>query len=247
VEAIRLLRVARAGAVKAHTAALNQLRELLVTAPAPLRQHIQAQRRSLQGRVGVCARLRPDLDRLANPTHAAKLALRAVAERALELDRQASQLNQQLTRLVGRAAPRTTALLGISTSHVGQLLVTAGQNLDRLRSEAAFAHLCVADPIPASSGKTMQDPPAPAQPRRGPRRQHGVAPDRSGSPAPLRPHPRLRHQTAGPGPLQAGDHPLLEALHRQAGLLHPPSRPGGPHRHLTIYRNVPGRFTRLLG
>jgi transposase len=156
VEAIRLLRIARAGAVKAHTAALNQLRELLVTAPAPLRQHIQAQRVSLQGRVGVCARLRPDLDRLADPTHAAKLALRAVAERALELDRQASQLHQQLTRLVGRAAPRTTALLGISTSHAGQLLVTAGQNLDRLRSEAAFAHLCAADPIPASSGKTVR-------------------------------------------------------------------------------------------
>jgi transposase len=160
VEAVRLLRVARAGAVKAHTAAhtatLNQLRELLVTAPAPLRQHVQAQRKTLQGRVSVCARLRPDLDRLADPTQAAKLALRATAERALELDRQAAQLNEQLTRLVGRAAPRTTGLLGVSTGHAGQLLVTAGQNLDRLRSEAAFAHLCAADPIPASSGKTIR-------------------------------------------------------------------------------------------
>ena len=48
----------------------------------------------------------------------------------------------------------STMLLGVKTGHAGQLLVTEGQNLDRLRSEAAFAHLCAADPIPASSGKT---------------------------------------------------------------------------------------------
>jgi transposase len=101
-------------------------------------------------------RLRPDPDRLADPTQAAKLALRAIAERALDLDRQATRLNQQLTRLVARAAPRTTALLGVSTAHAGQLLVTAGQQPGRLRSEAAFAHLCAADPIPASSGKTVR-------------------------------------------------------------------------------------------
>jgi Transposase len=77
VEAIRLLRVARSGAVKAHTAALHQLRDLLLTAPDPLRRNVQAQRKTLPGRVGVCARLRPDPARLADPTQAAKLALRA--------------------------------------------------------------------------------------------------------------------------------------------------------------------------
>jgi transposase len=117
VEAIRLLRVARAGAVKAHTAALNQLGELLLTAPEPLRRQLTSQRKTLSGRVSVCARLRPDPARLADPIQAAKLALRAVAERAQQLDRQA-------------------------------------RDLDRLGSEAAFAHLCAADPIPASSGKT---------------------------------------------------------------------------------------------
>jgi hypothetical protein len=117
VEAIRLLRVARAGAVKAHTAALNQLGELLLTAPEPLRRQLTSQRKTLSGRVSVCARLRPDPARLADPIQAAKLALRAVAERAQQLDRRA-------------------------------------RDLDRLGSEAAFAHLCAADPIPASSGKT---------------------------------------------------------------------------------------------
>jgi transposase len=153
VEAIRLLRVARASAVKAHTAALNQLRQLLVTAPEPLRRQIECQRTTLLGRAAICARLRPDPTRLADPAQAAKLALRAVAERVQVLHRQADELNQQLERLVTRAAPSTTSLLGVSTGHAGQLLVTAGQNLDRLGSEAAFAHLCAADPIPASSGK----------------------------------------------------------------------------------------------
>ena len=156
MEAIRLLRVARSGAVKAHTAALCQLGELLVTAPEPLRQQLTSQRKTLPGRAMLCARLRPDRTRLEDPGQAAKLALRAVADRALALRQQVRQLDQQLSRLVTRAAPRTTALLGVGTVHASQLLVTAGQNLQRLRSEAAFAHLCAADPIPASSGKTTR-------------------------------------------------------------------------------------------
>jgi transposase len=154
VEAIRLLRVARGGAVKASTAALHQLGELLVTAPDPLRQQVCSQRKTLKGRVAVCARLRPDPARLDDPMQAAKLALRATAERAQLLNQQARALQEQLDRLVRRAAPQTTALLGVGVGHAGQLLVTAGQNLDRLHGEAAFAHLCGADPIPASSGKT---------------------------------------------------------------------------------------------
>jgi transposase len=56
VEAIRMLRVARQGAVKGRTAALNQLRELLVTAPEPLRRQISSSRKTLAGQVVVCAR-----------------------------------------------------------------------------------------------------------------------------------------------------------------------------------------------
>ena len=52
------------------------------------------------------------------------------------------------------AAPRTLALLGVGTEHAAQLLITAGGNPERLRSEASFAALCAASPIPASSGKT---------------------------------------------------------------------------------------------
>ena len=72
------------------------------------------------------------------------------------LDDEIAVLDRQLEQLVGAAAPRTTQLLGISTGHAGQLLVTAGQNIDRLRGEAAFAALCGASPVPASSGKTSR-------------------------------------------------------------------------------------------
>ena len=55
------------------------------------------------------------------------------------------------------AAPRTTIqLLGISTGHAGRLLVTAGENIERLRGEGAFAALCGASPVPASSGKSTR-------------------------------------------------------------------------------------------
>ncbi len=63
---------------------------------------------------------------------------------------------ETLRPLVAAAAPRTTALLGVATGHAGQLLVAAGENIDRLSSEAAFAHLCAASPVPASSGKTIR-------------------------------------------------------------------------------------------
>jgi transposase len=64
------------------------------------------------------------------------------------------EADQQLRSLTARTAPRTTALLGIGVEIAGQLLVTAGDNPERLRSEAAFAHLCAAAPSPASSGRT---------------------------------------------------------------------------------------------
>jgi len=154
IEAIRQLRVVREGAVKARSAALCQLGDLIVTAPAELRESLPP--KTLQGQARVCAKLRPNPRRLAEPLHAAKFALRSLALRIATLDREIDRLDQALEELVRRAAPRTISLLGIGTQHAGQLLVTAGQNIDRLRNEAAFAHLCAAAPIPASSGLTRR-------------------------------------------------------------------------------------------
>jgi transposase len=65
-----------------------------------------------------------------------------------------SRLDGQLQVLVAAAAPTLLALPGVGVDTAGQLLVTAGDNPQRLRSEAAFAHLCGTAPIPASSGRT---------------------------------------------------------------------------------------------
>jgi transposase len=155
VESIRQLRLARQSAVKARSAAMVQLRDLIITAPQPLREQL-SEPRTIRGKANLCRRLRPDMGELELPSQSARLALRSLARRIQTLDAEIAALDKQLERLVRDAAPRTTALLGISTGHAGQLLVSAGQNIERLRGESSFAALCGAGPIPASSGKTSR-------------------------------------------------------------------------------------------
>jgi len=80
--------------------------------------------------------------------------LRTLARRWQQLQAELTQLDGQLQELVSAVAPALVALPGIGVDTAGQLLVTAGDNPQRLRSEAAFAHLCGTAPIPASSGRT---------------------------------------------------------------------------------------------
>jgi transposase len=155
VEAIRQLSVARAGALKARTAALQQLDDLVITAPEQLRGQLR-HGRTLKARASLCLNLRPDNNRLHEPLQAAKLALRSLARRVRDLDREIVELDQKLEQLVTAAAPRTVQLFGVGTQSASQLLLTAGQNIDRLKGEAAFAKICGAAPIQASSGRTTR-------------------------------------------------------------------------------------------
>jgi transposase len=91
---------------------------------------------------------------LTSTTAATKTTLRSLARRWQQLQAELDQLDTQLQALVTAAAPGLVALPGVGVETAGQLLVTAGDNPQRLRSEAAFAHLCGAAPIPASSGRT---------------------------------------------------------------------------------------------
>jgi transposase len=155
VEAIRQLSVVRASALKARTAALQQLDDLLITAPEQLRAELR-RGRTLHARSTLCLHLRPDPNRLDEPTQAAKLALRSLARRVRDLDAEIAELDRQLDQLVRQAAPRTIGLFGVGTQGASQLLVTAGQNIERFRSESAFAKICGAAPIQASSGRTTR-------------------------------------------------------------------------------------------
>jgi transposase len=152
VEAIRALRVARRGAVKARTAALNQLRGLLAAAHEPLRAELAGL--TTAALVTRCAAFTADHTRLAHPIEATKAALAAVAGRIHALTAEITAADRNLAPVVTTVAPRTSALYGAGPEVAGQLLTTAGDNPDRLRSEAALAHLCGAAPIPASSGRT---------------------------------------------------------------------------------------------
>ncbi len=152
VEAIRALRVARRGAVKARTAALNQLHGLLTSAPQTLREDLSG----LTGAALVhrCAELDPDESTLTDPVHATTAALAAIAARITALNAEIAQADRRLRPAVARTAPTLSSMFGAGPEVAGQLLSTAGDNPDRLRSEAALAHLCGAAPIPASSGRT---------------------------------------------------------------------------------------------
>ena len=99
-----------------------------------------------------CARLRPG--RLASPAAAALYTLRSLARRWLQLAAEIRDLHAELDRLTQSAAPTLVAAFGVGPDTAATLLVTAGDNPQRLRSDAAFAALCGVSPILASSGKT---------------------------------------------------------------------------------------------
>jgi transposase len=150
VEMIRVLRVARRGALKARVAAAEQLHGVLYSAPEELRQPLlNLKTKTL---VRLCAAMRPGP--LTSPTAATKTTLRTLARRWQQLQGELDQLDGQLQALVAAAAPTLLALPGVGVDTAGQLLVTAGDNPQRLRSEAAFAHLCGTAPIPASTART---------------------------------------------------------------------------------------------
>jgi transposase len=171
VEAIRVLRVARTGAVRARAKALTQLKSLIVTAPDALR----AQLDGLDGAklVTTCARLRatrgdaptpsrfakrpPRPGRLVDPAAATKRALASIAQRVQQLDIEIAELDDDLEALLKPLAPTLLELFGVGYDVAGQLLVTAGDNPDRVGSEAAFAHLCGVAPIPSSPGKNQNN------------------------------------------------------------------------------------------
>jgi transposase len=153
VEMIRTLRTTRRCAVKARAGAANQLQTLLVTAPEGLKSDLCGL--STARLVEKASRLRPG----ANPSNveaATKFALRSVARRYQQLSEEISELDEQLDRLVTEVAPELVAVEGVGTDTAASLLIAAGDNPERLRDEAAFAHLCGAAPIPASSGQSVR-------------------------------------------------------------------------------------------
>lgn len=150
IEGIRALLNVRRSAVKASTAAINQIRQMLITAPEPVRtRYPQTEPAALSDALARARSTHPD-----PVTAAILLSLRALARRYRALQGEIEQITDQLDHLTTQANPALRAAYGTGPVTTAQLLITAGGNPDRLRTEASFAALCGAAPVPASSGKT---------------------------------------------------------------------------------------------
>lgn len=151
VESLRVLKLAHASAVKQRTAAINQMHQLVATAPVEVRSQLDGlTKHTLPAR---CVRLRPGTD-LHDATAATKHTLRMLARRVQRLTEEIDELDTEITALVNQIAPTTLAAPGVGPHTVARLLITIGENPHRFNSEAAFAALCGTNPIPASSGRT---------------------------------------------------------------------------------------------
>ncbi|WP_344672316.1 IS110 family transposase [Catenulispora yoronensis] len=152
VEAIRVLKIARTSAVKDRTATINQIRTLLITAQESLRTpttHLNT-----TALITHLSRLRPGTDPANQPLNATKTALRALARRYQLLHQQTTELDKQIGTLIQATNPELLQVYGAGVETASQLLITAGDNPQRLRTAASFAALCGVAPIPATSGKT---------------------------------------------------------------------------------------------
>jgi transposase len=150
VEMIRALSIARSSAVKACTQASNQINSLVVTAPAELRPLLDGL--STGKLVKRCSSLRPG--KIPTNVSLAKFTLRSIARRHQYLAAEIRTLDIELKKLTEETAPELTGAYGIGPNTAAALLITAGDNPERMRSEPAFAALCGVSPVPASSGKT---------------------------------------------------------------------------------------------
>jgi transposase len=152
VEALRTLKIVHRSANKARTQALNQIRDIITTAPDALRAELRGLRR--RQLLAVCAAFRPaDRDDLVAIT---KLSLRSLARRVTELDEEIALLNARRRRITCTIAPALVAAHGIGPDTASGLLLAAGDNPQRLASERSWAALLATNPIPASSGKTKR-------------------------------------------------------------------------------------------
>jgi transposase len=207
VESLRVLRVTRSTAVKSRRAALQLLRNHIVRRPMSFATRCASSRGcSSSARWPRGGRTRP-----ASGTRSVRRgSLRSLARRILELDDEVALLDELIEPLVRELGPQLLERPGIGVEVAGQLLVTAGDNPERMRSEAGFAMLC-GGPV---AGLVGQDPTSPAQPRWRSPGQLG-APHGHRQPAPdARADEGLRRSPDGRGAQQTRDHPVPQALPR---------------------------------
>jgi hypothetical protein len=152
VEMIRTVKVAKDVAVKARTSAMISLKSILVNAPTALREQLQPL--SKMALIHRCVGLRPGT--ITTVEAATKHTLRSIARRWEQLNDEVIAHEKVLAELISALAPQLTAAFGIGADVASEMLIVAGDNPERVRSEPAWARLCGVAPIPASSGMTTR-------------------------------------------------------------------------------------------
>jgi transposase len=153
VEQMRVLLVARRSARTQRIQTLNQLRHLVFCAPEPIR--VRFKDRYKTGLVTEAAAMRPRKG--SDPVEfTTNTVIRSLARRIQGLNAEMRAIDQALVVLINQTAPTLLELYGAGPDSAASLLVAAGDNPDRLRSERSWAHLCGVTPIPASSGKVIR-------------------------------------------------------------------------------------------
>src|SRR3954453_18456598 len=154
IESLRVLKACRKTAVAARRVALQMIHNTIVCAPDELRETLRKMTRIQL--IRTLAAWRPDLTDYRNVVSAYRITLKSLARRYLELHDEIADLDTIVIAIVDELAPALLARNSVGHGSAAQLLLTAGDNPQRLRSEAGFAALCGVSPVPASSGKTTR-------------------------------------------------------------------------------------------
>jgi transposase len=154
IESLRVLMACRKTAVAARRVALQLIQNTIVCAPDGLRDQLRSLTRMQL--IRTLAAWRPDLTAYRDVEAAYRIAFKSLARRYLELHDEIADLDAMIAAIVDELAPNLVARNSIGHTGAAQLLLTAGDNPERLRSEASFASLCGVSPVPASSGKTVR-------------------------------------------------------------------------------------------
>jgi transposase len=154
IESLRVLKACRKTAVRARKIALQMIQNTIVSAPDEVRDVLR--RLTRMQLIRTLAAWRPDLSDFRNVSSAYRITLKSLGRRYLELHDEVGDLDVMIGAIVDELAPLLVARNSIGRESAAQLLLTAGDNVERIRSEASFAALCGVSPVPASSGKVTR-------------------------------------------------------------------------------------------
>lgn len=152
VESLRILKGCRKTAMAARTVALQMIRTSIVSSPDEIRDTLRHMTRMTL--IRTLASSRPDLTAYKNISSAYRIVFKSLARRYLELHDEIADLDKMISSIVDMLALELIEQKTVGYESAAQLLITLGDNPERLNSESSFAALCGVSPIPASSGKT---------------------------------------------------------------------------------------------